>query len=302
MVLRKLRLFIARMKQDGLIFPLKEVHPCEMRQDETFNNRVPLEIEVFDSDEAKNNNQPDAVLRGILCQSIKQNAPTLICAMGQSQNVEAARHYIPTEIFHSFNIVLVNYRGYGSVNGTDKQKARGSSGEPSARALERDILTVYDHIQQKFGYSNFYAVGVSLGSAVVTYLSKHRKLSGQLLVVPFDTMIKQAYDFLVDYHKLTDITVDDVSNVLDHDFDSIQNMKNNHTPTYIIRAGADSYIKPERTLSLMKHIKNLRSELVIEHADHNFGGENPDILNALRFGVGAMLTNFLNDALVKNNS
>ena len=52
----------------------------------------------------------------------------------------------------------------------------------------------------------------------------------------------------------------------------------------------------------MKHIKNLRSELVIEHADHNFGGENPDILNALRFGVGAMLTNFLNDALVKNNS
>lgn len=130
MVLRKLRLFIARMKQDGLIFPLKEVQPCEMRQDETFNNRVPLEIEVFDSDEAKNN----------------------------------------------------------------------------------------------------------------------------------------------------------------------------HTPTYIIRAGADSYIKPERTLSLMKHIKNLRSELVIEHADHNFGGENPDILNALRFGVGAMLTNFLNDALVKNNS
>lgn len=297
MVLSKLKLILINYMQSSHIFPVKHVPPCEMRNSEIFNNRVEIEIPVYDTPAAEKADKPDAILRGILCKSIMHNAPTIICAMGQTQNVEEARDFIPMNIFHHVNIVLVNYRGYGITNGTALQKARGSTGIPSAEALQKDILRVYDHVKCHFGMSNFYGVGVSLGTSIITYLSKHRKLKGQLLITPFDSMVNTALDFIKHDQGIEEIDEKQVKDILKHKFDSIVNMRSNKTPTYVIRAGADTFVKPERTENLVKHVKNLRSYIVIEHAQHNFGGENPHVLTALRLAIGSTMMNFLIDAV-----
>lgn len=299
MVLNQLRKLVARYKQDEYIFNVNDVMPCQMRQGETFNNRESIEIEVFDTEKSKELGEPDAILRGILCKAITHDAPTLICAMGQNQNVEEAKQFIPVDLFHHLNIVLVNYRGYGIVNGTDIQKSRGSTGKPSCKALQDDILRVYDHVQQRFGFSNFYAVGVSLGSAVVTYLSKHRDIKGQLLIAPFDSMVNQACDFLTEVLKVDSINAAEVEEILDHPFDSASNMKQNKTSTYVIRAGADLYVQPARTLNLIKHIKHMKNHIVIDHSPHDFDGANPHIRMALRYAIGTIVTKFILDTVEK---
>tara|TARA_R110000868_G_scaffold189695_1_gene432852 strand:- start:38713 stop:39627 length:915 start_codon:yes stop_codon:yes gene_type:complete len=303
MVINKIKLIAASYLQDRLIFPTKDVAAYDMRVDETFNNRVNIEIPIPSTKTTKTKNmKPEAVLRGVLCKSIIHNSPTIIFAMGQTQNVEQARKFIPESLFHYFNIILVNYRGYGINNGTKEQKARGSEGIPSAEALEKDILTVYDYVQKEFGLNNFYAVGLSLGTSIITYLSKHRPLHGQLLITPFDNMLNQAHDFLISEYKATDLTHDDVNEILNHKFDSIRNMQNNETPTHIIRAGADSYVKKPRTDNLVKHIQNLRSDVTIEHAEHNFDSENPYIISALRTAIGTVFRNFMIDCTERHRA
>jgi alpha-beta hydrolase superfamily lysophospholipase len=299
MVLNQLRKLIARYKQDDYIFPVESVIPCQMRQSETFNNRESIEIEIFETEESQKIGEPTAILRGVLCKAITHGAPTLICAMGQSQNVEEARQFIPVDIFHHLNIVLVNYRGYGVANGTKEEKSRGSTGKPSSKALQDDILRVYDHVKEKFGLSNFYAVGVSLGCAVVTYLSKHRDIKGQLLIAPFDNMVNQACDFLQELLSVNTIDIEEVENILEHPFDSLANMKRNKTPTHVIRAGADTYVKPERTLNLIKHIKYMQNHIMIDHSPHDFDGANPHIRMALRYAIGTIVTKFILDTVEK---
>lgn len=293
MVINRFKKMWATYVQDNYIFPVKNVPPCNMRLDETFNNREKIEIKVFETEKSKQNKEPDAILRGILCRAITHNAPTIIFALGQSQNAEEAKQFIPENLFHHLNVVLVNYRGYGVENGTDEQKERGSTGKPSQKALEDDILRVYDHMKKRFKLRNFYGVGVSLGTALITHLSKHRKIEGQLLVAPFDQMLKVSCDVLRDVFKVDVVDETEVKNMLNHPFDSISNMQGNNTRTHVIRAGADTYVKPARTLNLIDHIKNMGNHIVVDYADHRFEGSNPHIRMTLRYAIGTILSKFV---------
>jgi len=70
--------------------------------------------------------------------------------------------------------LLVDYRGYGS-----------SDGSPSEKALVSDALQWYDHFQA----GTTYVFGRSLGSGVAVQLAAERPVAGLILVAPFDSLV-----------------------------------------------------------------------------------------------------------------
>jgi Zn-dependent M32 family carboxypeptidase len=112
-------------------------------------------------------------------------------------------------------------------------------------------------------------------------------------------MVNQACDFLQELLSVNTIDIEEVENILEHPFDSLANMKRNKTPTHVIRAGADTYVKPERTLNLIKHIKYMQNHIMIDHSPHDFDGANPHIRMALRYAIGTIVTKFILDTVEK---
>lgn len=76
-----------------------------------------------------------------------------------------------------YDILLVDYRGYGK-----------SSGQPSEAALYADAETVLQWCKEKFNYERFVIYGRSLGSAVATNLSANSAPDLLILETPFDEL------------------------------------------------------------------------------------------------------------------
>lgn len=115
--------------------------------------------------------------------------------------------------------LLVDYRGYGS-----------SDGSPSERALVSDALQWYDHFRAA---ERIYVFGRSLGSGVAVQLAAQRPVAGVILVAPFDSLVevgKRLYPFLpVDW-------------MLKHRFDSVSAAPKIRAPLLCIVAGDDEII------------------------------------------------------------
>lgn len=116
--------------------------------------------------------------------------------------------------------LLVDYRGYGS-----------SDGSPSEKALVADALQWYDHF--KSSATRIYVFGRSLGSGVAVQLAAQRPVAGAILVAPFDSLVavgKRHYPFLpVDW-------------MLRHRFDSVALAPKIRAPLLCIVAGDDEII------------------------------------------------------------
>ncbi|HEX5079935.1 MAG TPA: hypothetical protein VFV80_12355, partial [Geminicoccaceae bacterium] len=141
-----------------------------------------------------------------------------------------------------------HYRGYGP-----------STGQPSEAALFADALGIYDAMQRRLRPARTFAVGISLGSGVATYLSRQRPLAGILLVTPFDSIeaiAREAY-FWVPVRLL-----------LQDRFASVEHMQGNDTPVAMIAAEGDHVVRPQRTAALRNRIANLVFERSLAGAAH----------------------------------
>ena len=147
------------------------------------------------------------------------------------------------------HVAVFHYRGYGP-----------SGGQPSERALLEDAVAIHDHLVRRLKPKRVFAVGVSLGSAVATWLSSQRDLAGLVLITPFDSVAaiaRETYPWLP------------VNWLLKHRFASVDFMKGNATPVAVISAGQDRTVRPERTQALVERLDNLVFHAVIEDATHN---------------------------------
>lgn len=81
-------------------------------------------------------------------------------------------------------VVLLNYRGYGSSEGT-----------PSEKNLYNDSIEIYDYFSKLsdiYDTTEIVVMGRSLGSGVATYVALHRNVSGVILVAPYDRIANVA--------------------------------------------------------------------------------------------------------------
>ncbi|MBM1171612.1 alpha/beta hydrolase [Microvirga arabica] len=169
-------------------------------------------------------------------------------------------------LFPDHEVMAFHYRGYPP-----------SSGEPSAKALLADALTIFDHLQQERP-RKVVAVGFSIGSGVAANLAHHRELAGLILVTPFDSLKALAREHF---------SWAPTGLLLRHHMPTIDLVKDRPTPTALIAAGRDTIVPPRRTVPLRSAIPNLVLDRTIMDAGHNELYQHPAFVAAMREAVAA---------------
>ncbi|MCS7267778.1 MAG: lysophospholipase [Geminicoccaceae bacterium] len=147
------------------------------------------------------------------------------------------------------DLVVFHYRGYGA-----------SSGRPSERALYADALLVYDRVKERLPNRPVYAIGLSLGAAVVAFLASRRPLDGIVLVTPFDSVEAMARE------RLPWVPV---RLLLRHPFRAADHLRGVDVPAAVILAERDEVVSPERSAALVAALARPLFVAMIPGATHN---------------------------------
>jgi pimeloyl-ACP methyl ester carboxylesterase len=135
----------------------------------------------------------------------------------------------------SIDIAALNYRGYGA-----------SGGKPSQATLFADALKLYDALAPR--YDRVIALGRSLGSGVVCYLSSKRDLGGAILITPFDSIraiARSRFGFLLAHLFIR------------NPFDSVDYIRASKIPFAILEVARDLVVPNRRTARLKEALNNL---------------------------------------------
>ena len=141
--------------------------------------------------------------------------------------------------------LLVDYRGYGS-----------SQGSPSEKALVADAIRWYDH----FKGEPIYLFGRSLGSGVAVQLAAQRPVAGLVLVTPFDSLVEVAkhhYPYLP------------VRLMLRHPFESVERAPKLTVPLLCLAAERDNVIPAEHARRLYEAWGGPKKWVLLDGAGHN---------------------------------
>jgi pimeloyl-ACP methyl ester carboxylesterase len=187
------------------------------------------------------------VLHGMLFRGSPDPTDLVVGFGGNAQDAEMLGQDLAARLPQA-DVVVFHYRGFGP-----------STGLPSEEALLADGILIYDAMVAKLRPARTFAVGISLGSGVATYLSSQRPLAGMILVTPFDSVeavAKEQYFYVP------------VALLLRHRFASVDAMRNNQTPVAIIAAEGDRVVGPPRTAALREAVTHLVFDRTLSGASH----------------------------------
>jgi uncharacterized protein len=156
--------------------------------------------------------------------------------------------------------LLVDYRGYGS-----------SEGSPSERALVADALRWHQEAE-KFS-KRIYLFGRSLGSGVAVQLAASRPVAGVILVAPYDSMValgRHHYPWLP------------VGWMLKHRFDSVRRAPQISAPLLCLVAERDDIVPLVHSKRLYDAWKGPKRWLELLGAGHNSTDGAPEFWRAIR--------------------
>ena len=145
-----------------------------------------------------------------------------------------------------YALYLPNYRGYG-----------GSEGESTQEHLYADALSLYDSI--KAHHPHILIMGRSLGTAMASYVARHRAVDGLILITPFETLRSVAEEKFP-YYPIAWM-------LYDH-YDTLSLAPHIHTPTLILIAADDTLIPPHHAHTLAQAIDGAQTQ-ILESTDHS---------------------------------
>lgn len=127
--------------------------------------------------------------------------------------------------------LLLNYRGYGSSEGT-----------PSEKNLVNDARYALKTAMQQTGASSLAVVGFSLGTGVAVQVAAQEPLQSLVLICPFDSMENVACDMVPLLPRL----------LLTDTYKSADYAPRITCPVTVFRAENDEIVSTERTESLIR--------------------------------------------------
>ncbi len=190
-----------------------------------------------------------------------ENSSKLIIYFGG--NADDATYFIKyTKDLNGFDIITFNYRGNGL-----------SSSKPNEKKLLKDALKIYDTYSKN---REIYIVGRSLGSGIATYVASKRKVKGVLLITPYDSIeniAKGRYPFFP------------ISLLLKYKFNSYKFVQNVNAPVSVFMVKDDKTVPNQRTVNLIKHIKNISCIKIFKDATHANILEEKNFPNDLKTAI-----------------
>ncbi|WP_010250010.1 alpha/beta hydrolase [Acetivibrio cellulolyticus] len=164
-------------------------------------------------------------IRGWFLRNSTSNKSNLLIYFGG--NAEEVSLLIPKmSKLQNWSVALINYRGYGTSEGT-----------PGEKVLFSDSLEIYDYFanREDINKNNIVVMGRSVGTGIATFLSEKRPTSAVILVSPYDTLANVAKG------KLPFLPV---NLLLKHKFDSISRAPSIKSPLLIMVGTEDTLIPP----------------------------------------------------------
>jgi pimeloyl-ACP methyl ester carboxylesterase len=158
--------------------------------------------------------------------------------------------------------LLVDYRGYGS-----------SDGSPSQEALSADALQWHAYAKEKLGAERLFVFGRSLGSGVAVQLAAARPVDGLILVAPYDSLTSVARRY---YPYLP------VQWMLKHPFDSVAVAPSINAPLLCLVAERDEVIPLVHSKRLYEGWKGPKRWVELLGAGHNSTDDAPQFWQAIR--------------------
>jgi hypothetical protein len=195
-------------------------------------------------------------LHGWIAATAATPAPTIIYFGG---NAEEVSHTLADPRWpREWSIVAINYRGYGT-----------SEGSPGERALAADALSIYDAVtgREDIDRDRIVVFGRSLGTALAARVAAERPVAGVVLVSPYDSLAaigNHHYPWLP------------VSLLLRHRFDARADAARSQAPMLAIVADRDTIIPVERSRALYDTWAGPKSWQVVPGSDHNTLGATAD--------------------------
>ena len=164
-----------------------------------------------------------------------------------------------SQAYPKYRIISFNYRSYGK-----------SKGKITEKILYSDALEILSLVKKHYG--EFYLLGFSLGSSIVSYVSQTQQSKGVFLVGAFDSiasLIKTKYKF-------------SLSKLLRYKFDTLSYSKNINTRTYMFSSKNDTITYYKNAINLSKNIKNLKDFVTIEEVSHQDLLWHKDVIDKIK--------------------
>ena len=179
---------IAYFVQEKFIFK-----PEKLKQDFIYKYDVPFEELFFDVG-------PGVRINGLHF-TVKEPLGLILYFHGNSRSIKGWAKYAKDFYRYKYDVVLVDYRGFGK-----------STGKRSEKDMMSDMQFVYDSLLQKFPENHLIIYGRSLGSGFACKLASENKPRYLILDAPFFSFKKAIERFLpllpvklvLRYHLRTD--------------------------------------------------------------------------------------------------
>ncbi len=145
--------------QDSLIF-----NPHKLQEDYHFSSTNEVEIEV----------EEDVFLNALW---IREENPrgAILYLHGNRGSNKRCRHQAMNMANNGYDILMVDYRGYGKSDGAIYSQAQ----------LYADVQKVYDYMKESYVEDQIILAGYSLGSGMASYLAAHNKPQQLVMIAPY---------------------------------------------------------------------------------------------------------------------
>jgi len=153
--------------QDRLIFQAVKLEP-----DYAFTFDFPFEEFVID---VPGEDQSVEHINALWFKPSEPSKGLIVYFHGNRGNLQRWGNYSPSLTKHGYDVLMIDYRGYGK-----------SSGTPSEEALYADARIVWDWAMARGPHSRMIIYGRSLGSAVASKLATKVQCDMLILETPFD--------------------------------------------------------------------------------------------------------------------
>ncbi|MCL2602677.1 MAG: hypothetical protein FWD91_07695, partial [Treponema sp.] len=126
---------------------------------------------------------------GLLRHGAQEEGPLIIFFYGNAMNAAGTMRAMERigiwPYFLDFNLLVVDYAGYGPGRMGVRRRMQPAGMRPSARNLYADALATFDFARTLPGVSQIIVGAYSIGTAPAVYLAAHRETAGLFLLSPF---------------------------------------------------------------------------------------------------------------------
>jgi hypothetical protein len=181
------------------------------------------------------------------------NAPTVLYLHGSRWNLSGSVHRIARWQARGFNVLAIDYRGFG----------RSSPGQPSEAKCYEDARAALAWLRaERPGAGGLYLVGHSLGGAVAIELAiGDAGVAGIVVESTFTSMYDMASRTAARFLPL--------DTLLTQRFDSIAKVGRLNVPILIVHGTQDSLVPVEMAHALYAKARDPKQLLIIEGASHH---------------------------------